>query len=138
MSGLEWKLKEQLIWLRIGVFVSGTVVMALEILGSRILAPSYGNSIFVWGSLIGVVLTGLSSGYYLGGRLADKNPSFKIFSSIIFSAGIYVILIPFLSPYTLETSLALDFDDRYGPLFTTTILLAPPSIILGMVSPLCC
>ena len=49
------------------VFVSGTVVMVLELIGSRILAPYLGTSIFVWTSLIGIILAALSGGYYLGG-----------------------------------------------------------------------
>ena len=40
-------------------FLSGAVVMALEILGSRLLAPVFGNSLFVWGALIGVVLAAM-------------------------------------------------------------------------------
>ena len=53
------------------VFVSGAIVMSFEILGSRVLAPHFGNDVFVWGSLIGVFLAGLSLGYWGGGRLAD-------------------------------------------------------------------
>jgi hypothetical protein len=37
-------------------------VMALEIVGSRLLAPVFGNSLFVWGALIGVILAAMSSG----------------------------------------------------------------------------
>ena len=43
-------------------FITGAVVMALEILGSRLLAPVFGNSLFVWGALIGVILAAMSSG----------------------------------------------------------------------------
>ena len=56
-------------------FFAGAVLMALELLGSRILAPTLGSSIFVWGSLIGVVLAALSAGYALGGAAADRWPS---------------------------------------------------------------
>ncbi|MFQ5917198.1 MAG: fused MFS/spermidine synthase, partial [Candidatus Binatia bacterium] len=54
------------------VFISGAVLMALEIVGSRVLAPYFGNSIFVWGSLISVVLAALSLGYYWGGWLSAR------------------------------------------------------------------
>jgi len=52
------------------VFVCGAVLMSLEMIGSRMLAPYFGNSIFVWGSLISVVLAALSLGYWLGGIAA--------------------------------------------------------------------
>ena len=57
------------------VFISGAVLLGVEIVASRVLAPSFGNSLFVWGSLIGVVLTGLAVGYWVGGVLADRYPS---------------------------------------------------------------
>ena len=54
------------------VFIAGAAVMTLEITGSRILAPHFGSTVFVWGSLIGVVLSALSVGYYLGGKLRSE------------------------------------------------------------------
>ena len=76
-------------YLEIVAFVSGAVVMILELTGSRILAPYVGNSIFVWSSLIGVVLASLSLGYFLGGKLADsdKDTKNKTLGIIIFSAA---------------------------------------------------
>src|SRR5437763_7381193 len=57
------------------VAVCGGVLMALDILSSRVLAPFYGNSVYVWGSIISVFLAALSLGYLWGGRLADRQPS---------------------------------------------------------------
>ncbi|MGA6990523.1 MAG: fused MFS/spermidine synthase, partial [Nitrososphaeraceae archaeon] len=64
--------------------------MALEFTASRLIIPVFGSSIFTWGSLIGVILAGLSLGYYAGGRLADKpNADFIKFCSIIFCRIVY-------------------------------------------------
>ncbi len=119
----------------LSVFVSGAVVMALELLGSRLLAPVFGNSIFVWGSLIGVVLAALSAGYYLGGRLADLKPEFQSLSIIIFAAAILVLALPSIAPSLFDLVIKLNIGDRYSPLLATTVLLGPPSLLLGMVSP---
>ncbi len=121
--------------IRLNVFVAGAIVMALEITGSRILAPYFGNSLSVWGSLIGVVLTGLSLGYYLGGRLADRNPNFRTFSLIIFYAGISILFIPFVSSQLLNLIANLDLGERFSSLLATTLMLAFPTVMLGMVSP---
>ncbi len=121
--------------LLLSVFISGAVVMALELLGSRLLAPVFGSSIFVWGSLIGVVLAALSVGYYLGGRLADLKPDFQILSIVIFAAGLFVVGLPALAPPLFDFTVKLGIGDRYSPLLATTALLGPPSILLGMVSP---
>src|SRR5437763_6707496 len=66
---------------------TGAVVMALEILGSRVLAPVFGNSLFVWGALIGVILAALSSGYALGGWLADRHPGGVVLSVLLPASG---------------------------------------------------
>ena len=55
--GMLWRLK-------ILTFASGAIVMALEISASRILTPVFGSTIYTWGSLIGIVLSGLSLGYF--------------------------------------------------------------------------
>lgn len=124
------------IWsIRFTVFVSGAVVMALELVGSRLLAPTFGDSIFVWGSLIGVVMMALSVGYYYGGRLADRSPSHETFSLITLVAGLLILLIPMTSPMILEAVYYSGFGDRYGPILASLLLLAAPTILLGMVSP---
>ncbi len=124
------------IWgIRFNVFVSGAVVMALELVGSRILAPVFGDSIFVWGALIGVVMAALSLGYYVGGRMADRRPSYGTFTIILISAGVLILLIPLSSPFILEVVYISGVGDRYGPILASLLLLAAPTTLLGMVSP---
>ena len=48
--------------LELTVFFSGALVMVLEMVGARVLAPYVGNSAIVWTSLIGVVLACLALG----------------------------------------------------------------------------
>ena len=72
------KLSKDMLWkLKILTFTSGAVVMALEISASRILTPVFGSTIYTWGSLIGIILSGLSLGYFLGGKTADNHPKFE-------------------------------------------------------------
>lgn len=128
--------KPRSIWsIRFNVFVAGAAVMALEIMGSRLLAPVFGNSVFVWGSLIGIVMASLALGYYTGGNLADRQPNFRTFSMIILAAGVLIILVPIFAPMVLELVFYSGLGERYGPLLATTLLLAAPTTLLGMVSP---
>src|SRR3954447_16526253 len=71
------------------VAVSGAVLMALEILSSRVLAPHFGNSVYVWGSIISVFLAALSLGYLWGGRLADRDPSMAALGRLIVLAAVF-------------------------------------------------
>jgi len=117
------------------VFSSGAMVMALELVASRILTPVFGSTTYTWGSLIGVILAGLSLGYFLGGKIADKNPRFQKICSIIFSAGLYTIFIPFLAPSVLGFSISVFPASQYTSLLATFVLLILPTTLLGFVSP---
>jgi len=121
--------------LEIIVFICGAAVMVLELIGSRVLAPYLGTSIFVWTSLIGIILGSLSLGYFWGGKIADKCPNYRIFSSIIFFAGVWIGLIVFFKEILLEIIQSQIVDIRVGSIIAAIILFALPSILLGMVSP---
>src|SRR5918998_4849194 len=118
------------------VFVAGTASMSLEFAASRILIPVFGSSIYTWGSLIGVILTGLSIGYHVGGKLADKNPNFLKLCLAVFSAGLYITFIPFIAP-TITSAFIQFFvsDSQYSSLFAVFTLLIVPTFLLGIVSP---
>ena len=122
--------------LEILVVISGAVLMSLEILGSRVLAPDYGNSIFVWGSLIGVFLAALSLGYYLGGILADRRPRLSFLAALLAAAGMFTLLIPALSPGLAARLAAWDLaGPRLGPLSASILLFFVPGVLIGTVSP---
>lgn len=124
-----------LVVLRAQVIIAGAAVMVLELLSSRLLAPYYGSTLFVWGSLIGVVLAGLAAGYHFGGKKADANPSYSQFSSLIFFTGLYTLFITYATPSVFQFVLALRLGERYGPLAASILILALPSFLLGGVAP---
>ena len=55
-------------------FTSGFIIMSIELLGGRVLAPYFGSSIYVWGSIITVFMIALSFGYLIGGQLSLQAP----------------------------------------------------------------
>jgi len=117
------------------VFICGAIVMSFEILGSRVLAPNFGSSVFVWGSLISVFLAGLSAGYYLGGLLADINPSSRKLSLIIIAPGLLLLTFPLYSTPVSDWLFMKDLGIRMSPLIASSVLFLVPSVFLGIVSP---
>ena len=124
------------IWrVRFIAFASGAAVMGVELMASRLFAPAFGDSVFVWGSLIGVIMLALAAGYWLGGRRADRISSIHELSNIILAAGFLVIAIPWAAPYVIELIRRVGLGDVYGPLLASMLLLTGPTVLLGMVSP---
>ena len=116
-------------------FFTGAVFLGLEIVASRVVAPYFGNSIYVWGSLISVFLLALSIGYFLGGILADRMPKYQVLAAVISVAGILILLVPALQePVGLFLS-GLDWDIRLLALLAVSAYFLAPSILMGMVSP---
>ena len=59
------------------VFLAGASIMLIELVGARMLAPVFGTGMFVWASLLTVVLAALTAGYFLGGVLSRKIPALE-------------------------------------------------------------
>jgi spermidine synthase len=119
----------------VAVFLSGAVLLGVEIAASRVLAPYFGNSLFVWGALIGVVLTGLSVGYWAGGALADRVPAAKLLVGVIGLGAVAVLAVPFVDAPILEAIVAWDPGPRLNPLLAAVALFGPLSVVLAAVTP---
>lgn len=117
--------------------ISGGALMGLELLGSRILAPFFGNSIFVWGALISVFLTGLAAGNFIGGKIADKLPAPKYLAGIIFLGSVMIAALPFIYPFINQWIFNHDFGYKLNPLMASLVLFLLPGALMGMVSPYC-
>ncbi len=109
--------------------------MALEITGSRVLTPVFGSSTTTWGILIGIILTGLTIGYFLGGRIADSSPGFRKLCSVVFSTGLFILFIPFMSQPLIEFFIKVIPDFSTATFFSTLFIFGLPAVLLGFVSP---
>lgn len=121
------------VYLLVIVFISGASVLAVEILGTRVLGPFYGVSLFLWSALITVTLLALSIGYAVGGRWADRGPDISRLCMLLIIAGLMIGLIPLLK-HPMQ-NLPNTFGLRLSVLIASMILFAPPLTLLGMVSP---
>ena len=116
-------------------FSGGFVIMSLELLGGRILAPYFGSGIYVWGSIITIFMLSLSIGYLLGGRLSVHNPSSSRFAAIFAVAALLLLPLTVYAPALMEFVFLRVEDPRYGSLITAIVLFGLPTVILGMISP---
>ena len=114
---------------------SGFYVMLVELLSGRLIAPSFGSSIYVWGSVIFVFMLGLAIGYLLGGIYSRYTPSVRRLCGILIVSALTTL------PTLLFGTAFLDFmfntitDPRFGSLMTCLGLFLVPTIFAGMVSP---
>ena len=115
------------------VFICGGAVLAIEILGTRIIGPYYGVSIFLWSALISVTLVALSVGYMIGGRIADKKNNYNVLAIIIALSGVITMLIPVFRDSVIGITESMGL--RTSVLISSFILFFPPLTLLGMVSP---
>lgn len=115
-------------------FVEGGALMAVELMGAKLITPFYGNSIYVWASVLGFTLGGLVLGYFAGGRLSTRVPSRSLLYRLMLASAALVAAMPFLAPVILSMTAGMEF--RLAILVSAFLILLPPIVLFGMVSPL--
>ena len=114
---------------------SGFFVMGVELLGARLLAPFFGNSIFVWGGVIAVFMACLSVGYLLGGRFSLHQPSLTRLGLLLLGEALLALPIIGAGDVVLEALSDAVPDPRYGSLLGSLLLFGAPTVLSGMISP---
>lgn len=121
------------------VVVAGMASMSVEMAASRLLAPFFGTSLYIWGILIGLILAYLTAGYWLGGRLADSRPSRPLFYAVNAIGAVAVALVGLLATPVLGTALRttedVPFGLFWGAIAGCVVLFAIPIVLLGAVGP---
>jgi len=116
-------------------FLTGFALMAFELVAARILAPTIGSSMYVWTSVIGVIIAALSLGYWVGGKLADKRN--KEFDVVLLCLGtvLLVMLTTVSYPSYLPFIASAVEDTRIQGVVASLLLFAPTSFVLGAIGP---
>jgi predicted membrane-bound spermidine synthase len=115
-------------------FVEGGCLMGTELVGAKLVAPYYGNSLYVWAAVLGLTLGGLATGYFLGGMTSKKYPYHSTLHLIVALSALLVALMPLTSSAIMEATLALPL--RVGITISCLVFLFPPLVTFGMVSPM--
>ena len=114
---------------------SGYYIMAIELLSGRILAPNFGNSIYVWGAIITVFMVALSVGYLVGGQLSLFAPSQTKLAGLLLAAALFTLPIVLFGDAVLDWIFNRVTDPRYASLLASSLLFFVPTTLSGMVSP---
>lgn len=116
-------------------FLASFCVMVVELVAGRLVARYLGASLYTWTSAIGVVLTGLALGNYVGGRLADRYQSDRLLSVLLILASVCCLL-------SLPLNRAVGAWDGLGSLswpnhvaVHVTLIFLWPAGLLGTIAP---
>lgn len=116
-------------------FIMGFVIMSVELLGGKILAPYFGSSIHVWGSIITVFMLALSIGYALGGQYSKRAPNLRKYGTLFVIASILLwSIVLFADPLGDFVFLRIE-DERAGALVFCMLIFFLPTTIMGFASP---
>ena len=126
----NWKVR---LFLGVVCFLAGAAVMIIEISANRLLAPAFGNSVYTWTALIGVILIAFSAGGFLGGWLSDRRMALDLLGWLLAGAAVLTFFIP-----SIHSACAGSLSAQglvAGPVAMALLLFAVPGILLGAISP---
>ena len=108
--------------------------MAVELMGAKLVAPFYGNSLYVWTAVLTITLLGLTLGYYSGGRLSKNGASETNLFVVLGISAVLVLALPFTA--SISMALTKGMGLIAGICITGIFLLLPPMLCFGMVGPM--
>ena len=116
-------------------FYAGLGTMAFEMVLGRAMVPYFGGTIYTWGALIAVFLLGMSFGFFIGGRLADRYPRIGFVSSLLAACGVVILTTPlYAEPLCLALLDGIE-DVRVGALVASLVMAFLPALLFAAVSP---
>ncbi|MCB2219189.1 MAG: fused MFS/spermidine synthase [Bacteroidetes bacterium] len=122
-------------FIEITILTAGAFTMIFEIVGSRLLGPYLGTSVYVWTSLIGIIFGSLSLGYWIGGLISVKRTSFLYLSAMLLSASVFILITATGNIYILDRIIKYIPGFKLRTVISALVLFAPASFFFGMILP---
>ena len=121
------------------VFFLGMLSMGLQLIASRVLAPFFGSSIFVWASLITTFLAAFSTGSFIGATVSAKSRDKQgRIVSVLMIACSATLLFNSLGSYAVCDWIDLHIENLPAKLILTCLLLYfVPVMSLSSITPVC-
>jgi hypothetical protein len=120
----------------VDVATLGFITLGFEMVAGRLLTPEFGGDIYTWATIISIVVAGLMLGYFGGGFVADRFPSFGVAAVFKLVAAAYVVFVYWLTGGPLGDLIAQIPDNTTARFVGGFIVCFPPLLVLGMYSPL--
>lgn len=136
MNGERVETRSDLLGPRGVVFLAGAGGMALEVLAARMAHPTFGSSVYVWGALLTVFLSGLAIGYRAGGGRARRGAGMPTVTAVLIGAAIYTGAVLLAAEPVMEMLASPPLPFTLQSLPALALLFGPPSILVGYVSPI--
>lgn len=118
------------------VFLSSAILLVMEMVAARLIAPYVGVSLYTWSAVIGVILAGLSLGNWIGGVYADRGAGARATGACLLgAAAVSIAVLPilnWLAPLIQISGLSL----LSASLLLVLGLFLLPAILIGVVTPL--
>lgn len=109
--------------------------MMVEIVAGRLAARYIGSSLYTWTAVIGVILGGITLGYYIGGRLADSFSARKTIGWLLAASSGACIVAIILNNLVGEWTFLWSMEMAQRVLCHVAIVFFVPSTLIGAISP---
>ena len=109
--------------------------MSFELAAARILAPAIGSSVYVWTSVIGVIIAALSLGFVVGGWIADRRGRIADVALLLLGAATAATATLLIYQDILQWIVDAYDDGRLQGVVAALMLFAPTSFLIGVTSP---
>lgn len=121
---------------KLTTFMAGAALLILELLGVRLLSPTFGSSIMVWSSVIAVFLGAMSIGYFVGGHLGDRFPHRWLLTMVLAASAILMAIATTIAYPTAAAIGQVRLAGLWAPVIAALVIMGLPSAVLAFVCPI--
>ena len=123
-------------WYALTIFLSSALLLVLEVVAGRLIAPYVGVSLYTWTAVIGVILAGLSAGNWIGGVWADRGAGERAAGATLIGAALASLAIPLILVLVAPSIQSSQLSLLSASLLLVLSLFFVPALLLGIITPL--
>ncbi len=117
------------------LFLANAGVMAMEMAAGRIVTRTYGQSLYTWTTVIGLILAGMTLGSYVGGRLADRRDPKRLLVTLFILSSVACLAIPPVNRIIVATRMLIALSWPVQIAIQVILAFFLPALVLGAIAP---